>query len=330
MTPQDPSETLLALSFANVAARALHVVAEAGVADALINQPRSSDDLAAETGLDSDSLARLLRLLEEHGVFRRDHSGCWTHTEASRLLRSDHPRSMRSFSRMAGTPLCWESLTHLDHAARTGQPGIKQLDPGGTFSYLAAHPDQREIFQAAMTSKSHADIAAALAAHDFSQYATICDVGGGRGHLLHAILQAHERVRGVLFDLPEVAAGVQPHERFDTVRGDFFIDKLPKADTYVLMDVIHDWDDKAATEILSAVHDAGQPQNATILVIESIMPEGPEPHWSKTLDIVMLTVTGGRERTLNDHATLFAAAGIELVALTPTATSFSIVQARIG
>jgi hypothetical protein len=329
MTARAPAETILKLSFANVAARALQVVAETGVADALDDDPRTAEELAAGAGLQPDALARLLRLLEERGIFRRDHDGRWHHTDASRLLRSDHPASLRSFAWMAGTPLCWGSLTHLDHAARTGEAGITRLHPAGTFAYLSEHPDESRIFQAAMTSKAHADIAAVLAAHDFSRYPSVCDVGGGQGHLLRAVLAAHPGARGVLFDLAQVAETVVPQDRFEVVAGDFFVDPLPGADAYVLMNVLHDWDDRPAIEILGAVAEAGRPSQSAVLVLEPVLPEGPERHWSKTLDVLMLASTGGRERTLAEYAELFRAAGLELVGLTPTATPFSIIEARV-
>src|SRR5215210_4493206 len=147
MTPAPP-EVLLELSFAHVVARALHVAAAAGVADALDGECRPIEELAADTGLDADALGRLLRLLEERGVFRRDPLGRWSHTETSRLLRSDHPASIRGFAQMAGTPFCWGSLTHLDHSARTGEPGISLLDRGGCFAYLESHPDESRVFHA--------------------------------------------------------------------------------------------------------------------------------------------------------------------------------------
>ena len=106
-------------------------------------------------------------------------------------------------------------------------------------------------------------------------------------------------------------------------------DTLPAADGYVLMNIIHDWDDKASVDVLRAVADARRPSRATVLLLEAVMSEGPDPHWSKTLDIVMLAMTGGRERTLSEYASLLTAAGLELVAMTPTATPFSVIEARV-
>lgn len=326
--PPAPPEILLGLSSAHVDARALHLVAELGVADHLGDASTAVDELARAVGVRADALHRLLRLLESHGIFERDGSGRWQHTETSRWLRTDHPTSMRAFARMSASSFSWGAVTHLDHAARTGEAGICRLDPGGWMAYLETHPHDSEIFQGAMAAKAHADVAAALDAYDFSRHRRIADIGGGHGHLIRAVLDAHPAVEGVLFDLPAVTAGVEQRDRLDIVAGDFFEDPLPACDCYVLMNIIHDWHDEAATSILRAVAEAGAEQAATVLLIEVVMPDGAQRHWAKTLDVMMLAITGGRERTLPQYRDLLAAAGADLISLTPTATPFSIIEAK--
>jgi|1186.fasta_scaffold07468_2 hypothetical protein len=319
---------VLELGTAHVAARVLHVVCDLGVADALDSDPRSAYELAADVGADADALSRLLRLLEMHGLFTRDDAGRWQHTEASRWLRADYPTSLRSYARMSGLPFNWGSITNLKHAMAAGQPGICRLDASGWCAYLEAHPDEQEIFQQAMTAKAHGDIAALLATYDFSRHRRVADIGGGRGHLITAVLSAHPAVTGVLFELPKVASGIPPAGRLEVVAGDFFTDPVPACDAYVLMNVVHDWDDKDATAILTAVAEAGRPARATVLVVEAVLPEGPQPHRAKTLDVLMLAITGGRERTLSQYDSLFAGAGLHQVAMTPTTTSFSVLEAQ--
>lgn len=330
MTTLADRDLVLELSTAHVAARAVHVIADLGVADVLGETPQRADQLAAAVGADPDALERLLRLLETHGLFACDRFGQWRHTDASTYLRGDHPASLLAYARMSGTPFNWGAVAHLEHAARTGQPGITQLDPDGWCSYLDSHPDEDDIFQEAMTAKAHADIAATLAAYDFSGHRRVADVGGGHGHLIKAVLAAHGAVRGLLFELPGVATDVPQGRRLEVVAGDFFSDPLPVCDAYVLMNVIHDWDDKEAVAILSAVADAGRSAASTVLIIETIMPDGPEAHRAKTLDLVMLAITGGRERTLPQYGGLLTAAGLELVRVIPTATSFSIIEGRVS
>lgn len=330
MTSTASPATVLHLAFAHTSARALHVVAELAVADHLDADPRDAAALAAAVGADPDALHRLLRLLETHGVFRRNSAGDWCHTAASRVLRSDHPASLRAFARMAGTAFGWDSFTGLGHSARTGEAGICLLERAGWTAYLLGHPQEAAVFQDAMAAKGHADVAAALQVHDFSRYQRVVDVAGGQGHLVRAIVAAHRGVDGVLFDLPEVAAQVPDLPRLEVVAGDFFTDELPAGDAYLLMNVVHDWDDDASVRILKAVARAGAPAGATVLLLEVLMPEGPEEHWAKVLDIVMLTVTGGRERTLSEYDALLGAAGLELVGVTPTSTPFSVIEAAFA
>lgn len=329
MTALTAAATLLTLSSAHVPARALQVIAELGVADHLDEEPCSADELALAVGADADAIGRLLRLLESHGIFKRGTPGTWCHTESSRLLRTDHPESLRAFVRMSYSGFSWGAVTHLAHAVRTGDAGISQLDSGGWTSYLRAHPNESETFQEAMTAKAHDDVDALLCAYDFSRHDCIADIGGGEGLLITSVLSANPTARGVLFDLREVASRAKGVDRLDVVAGDFFVDPLPRADAYVLMNIIHDWDDTRARAILEAVGSAGRSGRATVLLLEVVMPETEEPHWAKTLDVMMLAITGGRERTLSEYNQLLTSAGMELVQMTPTNTPFSIVEARI-
>jgi hypothetical protein len=327
MTDRPAPELLLDLSSAHIVARALHVVAELGTADQVDGDARPVTDLAAPAGVDPDALQRVLRLLETRGVFAADDVGRWCHTATSRLLRSDHPMSMRAFARMMGMPFGWDAVTALEHAMRSGDPSVLLLHPDGPWAYLADHPDQNAIFNQAMQAKAHADVAAVLAGYDFAGHRRIADIAGGSGHLVAAVLAAHEDLTGVLFELPHVAETVTPTPRLEVVAGDFFTDPLPSADAYVLMNVVHDWDDERATSILRAVRDAAPP-GAKVLVVETILPEGPEAHWAKTLDVMMLALTGGRERTLSAYGALLHDTGFTIDRVHPTATAFSIIQAH--
>jgi hypothetical protein len=323
-----PHEVIWELSNAIVVSRSLHVVAELGVADHIGDTPVSAENLAAACGAAPDALDRVLRLLATRGVFRRDARG-YRHTEASRLLRGDHPWSMRAFARLNGLPGVSGTFAAFEHAVRTGSPALEAVDPKGFWHYLQDHPDEAAVFEQAMTAKAHADVAAVLDVYDFARHRRIADVGGGHGHLIRAVLAARPDTTGVLFELPPVAAEVPPTPRLDVVAGDFFADPLPACDAYLLMNIVHDWDDADATAILTAVAKAGRPSRATVLLVETLLPENPEPHWATTLDVLMLAVTGGRERTTAEYQRLLDLAGIDLVRTLPTATPFSIVEGRL-
>lgn len=279
---QQPHEIIWTLTNAVVASRCLHVVAELGVADDVGDTPVSAVELASRCGADADALERALRLLAAHGVFERE-SGGFRHTPASQLLRSDHPMSMRALSRMMGLPVFSTTFANLEHSLRTGSPALETVEPRGLWAYNQDHPDEALIFGQAMTAKAAADIAAVLDAYDFSRFRTIADIGGGRGHLLRAVLDAVPDVQGVLFDLPKVA-------------------------------------------ILSAIRRAAAPA-ASVLVIENVLPDKEADPRGQTLDVIMLAVTGGRERTVSQLSELFNRAGFTDGAVVETAGPLRIVEA---
>jgi len=322
-----PHEVLWDLSTAGFAARCLHAVAALAVADHVGEAPVPVEALAGSCAVDPDALDRVLRLLAAHGVFERTPAG-YRHTAASAVLRDDHPTSMGAFAQMMGLPLVWGSLAELEGTVRTGRPGAETVDPRGIWGYLQDRPAEAAVFGRAMTAKAGADVAAVLAAYDFTGFETVADVGGGRGHLLHAVLETAPGAAGILFDLPEVVDALAlPHPRMTPAAGDFFVDALPAADAYVLMDVLHDWADDQCGAILSAVRRAASP-GATLLVIEGVLPADRPDRRASTLDVVMLSVTGGRQRTAAELDDLFARAGFAPGRVVPTAGPISIVEAR--
>src|SRR5246500_2509298 len=326
-TPPSPANIqLLQLTTACWTSRCLHVVAELGVADALGDQPQSTEALAKATDTDPQALYRVLRLLASFGIFEWK-GGAWRHTEASRFLRADHPESLRDYVRMLGLPVFWSAFEDLDYSLRTGKCAFTKRHPEGVFEYLAKHPKESAIFDSAMTSKSHRDIAAILPAYDFSQFATIADIAGGRGHLLRAILKGSPKTQGILFDQPHVVAEVSPDqgEKLSVVGGNFFADPMPKADAYLLMNIIHDWADVESIKILSAIR-RDMPRHACVLIIETVVPQTPGPHLSKELDIAMMALPGGKERTQEEYADLAAKCGLRLKRMVETKSPYSILE----
>jgi C-methyltransferase len=323
---QQPHEVIWTLTNAVVVSSSVHVVAELGVADHIGDDPVSVSELALRCGADPDALDRVLRLLAAHGVFS-DVGGAYEHTEPSRLLCTDHPRSMRAFARMMALPVMSATVGQLQTSVRTGSPALEQVAPEGLWPYLQSHPAEAEIFGQAMTAKAGADIAAVLGAYDFSRFGTIADIGGGRGHLLRAVLDAVPTAEGVLFDLPEVITTLDlDRDRLTARAGDFFVDPLPSADSYICMEVIHDWSDGEAAAILRAIRRAAEP-TATVLIIEGVIAEErPDPR-VQTLDVVMLAFTGGRERSPDQLEKLLDSADLQLSRIIETTGPMSIIEA---
>ena len=327
MNDSSPFELLRRMAAGYCLPRSLHVVAELGVADALDDAPRTPAELATAVGAHPDALGRVLRLLAAHGVFE-SRDGKFGHTPASRMLRADHPQSMRDYARMFGLAPFWTTFSEMEHAVRTGRPAPERLGKGNFWAYLGQDPEANAIFNATMGAKARAQIGGVLASYDFTPFKRIGDIGGGRGHLVGAVLERVPTARGVLFDLPHVVAdpeGVQS-ARLERRAGDFFRDDLPACDAYLVMEVIHDWGDAESIAILKAIRRAAPP-HAKLLLIEEMVPDDAGPAWSKILDIHMLTLLGGKQRTRSEYEALFAASGFALQREIDTGAGISILEA---
>lgn len=320
-----PFELLQQASMAFLLSRSLQLIAESAVADALGEEPATAATLAEATGLHAQALSRLLNLLAAHGIFdQRD--GRFAHNTASRMLRTDHPGSVRSPIRLLGLPIIWKAVQNLDQAIKTGM-----VNPHEFWNGLEASSHASQIFNDAMTAKASAQIVATVAAYDFTQFGLIGDIGGGKGHLLRAILTASRTSKGVLFDLPHVigSAASMASDRVTLCPGDFFRDELPACDAYLLMEVIHDWADEESRMILKAVRRAA-PGHAKLLLIEALMPNEPGPSSTKTMDILMLSLFGGSQRTSAEYQTLLVDSSFRLERIIDIGAGVSIVEASVA
>ncbi|MEP7314962.1 MAG: methyltransferase [Pseudomonadota bacterium] len=329
MTEKSPAETVMLLSTAYWASRCMHVAAEFGIADALGDEPQTAAALASKTSTHAAALHRILRSLATHGVFVLK-DGKFSHNEASRLLRSDNPRSMRSLSRMMGLDFHWDTYRELTHSLKSGKPAVGNVVKGGLFDYMRDHPEQGRIFNEAMIGKSFGQIGPVLEAYDFSGFRTIGDIGGGMGHLLGAVLDATPGADGILVDLPEVIAHAKgsPHPRMSYVGADFFKDTIPTCDAYIMMMVLHDWSDEESIAILKNIK-AGARAGAKLILVEAIIDESAIGSLAIDIDIEMLAMTTGKERTKAEWEKLLSAAGYKLTRAFPVGGYSGIVEAVI-
>lgn len=321
-----PHQLFWSIANSCVTSRALHLIAEVDLASHLEPQTATGvADLAQRCGVDATSLARVLRLLSAHGIFAIDGDQV-SHTGASLLLREDAPHSLRAFTRLNGLPTMWSAIGALDHSLRTGAPAMQALHPGGFFGYLADNPHDAAVFNAAMEGRAQDFARSVVDTYDFTPFQRVVDVAGGYGQLLHAVLEAAPHADGVLFELPAVAAAVPATQRLSVIGGDFFADPLPPGDAYLLMEILHDWPDDEAVEIVSAIRRACRP-GAVLLVIENVVLDGPPDPRVHNLDVLMLIITGGRERTAAELRELLGSAGFQLSSITETQGPMRIVEA---
>ena len=249
-------------------------------------------------------------------------------------LRSDHPRSTRELTIWMGEPKHWNVYGELMHSVKTGKPAWDYVHGEPVFPYLFhTNKELGDIFNRAMTSYSHQSIGPVLAAYDFSKAKTVADIAGGYGHLLSAVLAANPEAKGVLFDLEGVLEGAPQmleaygvRERVELVDGDFFAAVPVKADIYMLKHIIHDWYEDRCQKILRNIRE-NMADDSKVLIIEAVVPEGNEPHFSKIIDLEMLLSPGGVERTPSEYEKLLADSGMKLNRIIPTNGARSIIEA---
>jgi hypothetical protein len=333
MSAETPGLRMMRLLYGSVLAELVSLVAEIGVADLCAQGPREVGDLAAATGTEPDALYRVLRALASAEVFTEAGPGCFGLTDLASVLRSGVPGSMRAHARNWGSPEYHATINGLAHSLRTGEPSFDAEHGIDWWSYLAEHPERAEGFDRAMGSRARQMAAAAFAAYDLSGVRRLVDVGGGQGQLVEAVLDRWPGIRATVLDRPEVTPGAEGlvGDRAEVVGGDFFTAVPPGADCYVLSSVLHDWADDDVVTILRTVR-AAMDREGRLLVLEAVLPEGDEPHIGKLLDIAMLALVGGRERTEREYADLFGRAGLRHVETVPTAAPVSVLVAgpRIG
>lgn len=328
-----PEAILLQLGFGALMSQALYVAARLGVADLLADKPLHTSQLAAATNTKERPLYRVLRSLASLGVFSEVDPKVFALTPAASLLRSDVPNSMRNGIIFMGEEWHWRVWGHMMNSLQTGKPAWGAVHGVEVFEYFAANPEHYEIFNRAMTDMSVSTAPSVVEAYDFSAVETLADIAGGHGFLLSQVLKANPEMKGVLFDLPPVIAGAGAlleregvSGRVETVTGSFFESVPAGADIYMMKHIIHDWNDEDSVRILRNINAVLKPEGK-VLIVETIVPEGSEPHYSKLLDLEMLVSPGGMERTAEEYRELLAAAGLKLNRIIPTKTPFSIIEA---
>ncbi len=322
------------LSTGYIASTCVYLAVKLRIPDLLAAAPRPVNDLAGELGVNEDALYRVMRTLVSLGVFEENAPRTFANTLTSTILRSETPGSMYDMALWMSDPFHFQVYANALHSLRTGRPAVEQTVGVPVFEYFPKHPEESEIFNNAMTMFSGMVIPAVLEVFDFSGIGTLVDVAGGHGRVLTSILQKYPTMRGVLFDLEHVLAGARAvieslglSDRCRTVSGDFFNAVPAGGDAYIMKHIIHDWDDERAATILKNIRSAMTPGGRLIL-LESVVAPGNQPDFAKLIDLEMLLMPGGRERTELEFRDLFARAGFELTRITPTKSPLSVIEGR--
>ncbi len=315
--------------------QALYAVAKLGVADLIEQGSQTTAALASELKLNEEALYRILRLLVSEGVFEEIRDRTFRNTDVSTLLRTGVPGSLRSLFIYWGSEFYYPCFGEILYSIQTGVPSRTKLSGMDGFEYLRLNPEQARIFDDAMTSSSELSGPAVAAAYDFAEWGSIMDVGGGNGILLSQILRAHPTLHGVLADQPHVLERARQRgflsgelEPRTTMQPCNFFEKVPSGcRAYLMQRVIHDWDDEQARTILKNCRNA-VPKDGVLLLVEFSLLSDNLPSLGKVIDIVMLVLTGGRERTVEQYRDLLASAGFRLNRVVPTAAEFAVLEAH--
>jgi hypothetical protein len=313
---------------------ALHALVVLGCADHLAVGPLTTQDLAARCGADGEGLGRLLTYAATVGLLDQPAPGRYALTQAGQVLRADVTGSMRAAVLATGEAAGWQAMIGLDHTARTGQPAFAAQQGSSFYDYLAAHPAQARIFQEFMTSRS-AGIAADIAALDFTHSKVVADIGGGHGTILAAILTAWPHLHGILAErqhvldsVPGHLAATGVHDRVELAACDYLdVGQIPSADTYLLANILHNHDDHDARAILTGIL-AAAPEPPRVLLADILLPARPVPHFGFDLDIRMMALGTGRERTRAAYLSLLSDAGLTNTTITETPHVLSIIDAQ--
>src|SRR3954470_4566302 len=329
--PETGPLQLLRMTDGLVVHQALCAAATLGVADLLKSGARTDVELATALRVNADALYRTLRFLSGHGVFRETSPRTFANSPLSEYLRADVPGSVRPILIFRGSRYYFSPFTEFLYSIQTGISARDKVLGTGAFEYLRANPREEQIFDDAMTAISALSAPTIAAAYDFGRWRTLTDVGGGNGLLLSAILSAHPTLEGTLADVPSVLERARRRDflsgelatrmRFETC--DFFHAVPSGSRAYVMKNILHDWNDEQAAEILRSCRRA-VPDDGVLVLIEYWLGEDNTPSLGKMVDLVMLTITGGKERTVEEHRALLASAGFHLSRAIPVSTEIMI------
>ncbi|MFJ8732235.1 methyltransferase [Streptomyces bauhiniae] len=315
-TAPPPPMRLRELVFGAACAAAVRAAARLGVADALGDEPKPVEDLAASVKTEPKPLRRLLRALSCYGVFAEHPDGTFAHTDMSRLLREDDPNSLRAIALWCTEPWTWDAWPRLDEAVRTGDNVVESLYGKEFFTYLNEDaPESADVFNQAMTRSSEQSAREVAALLDLSGASSVADLGGGQGHVVACLLDKYPTMRGSLLDLPRVVENALPRlrngdlsDRAEIVPGDVRASVPVKADVYVIKNIL-EWDDESTARLLGNVVAAGGP-GTRVVVIENLVDDTPSMRFSTAMDLLLLLNVGGAKHTTESMVGRLTSAGL--------------------
>jgi hypothetical protein len=334
---QEHVERVFQLGTGFIFTAALQPMLRLRIPDWLANGPLPVEEMAARAGVNADALYRVLRVLATVDVVQELPEKRFASTPVSELLRSDVPGSMRDMLLWMSNPFHFKVWGELGYSVETGKPAVEHVYQKPAFEAIFGDPEIACDFNNAMSGLSRMIAPALLEAYDFSGIDTLVDIAGGHGAVLCEVLSRYPRMKGILFDMPNVIQEATCHicnlkmdERCQTIAGDFFEQVPSGGDAYYMQHIIHDWADEPALKILGNCRRALEGnRRGVLLIVDGIVPQNSEFHMSKLLDLEMLLMPGGRERTEPEWHALMNKAGFEITRIVPMKAAESVIEAKL-
>lgn len=334
---QQDAERIFQLGTGFIFTAALQPVVRLKIPDLLVDGPVPIAELAAQAGVNPDALYRVLRVLACVDVVQELPGKRFAPTPVSELLRSDVPGSMRDMILWMSNPFHFKVWAELGYSVETGKPGVEKAYGKSCFDAIFGDLEIASDFNNAMSCLSRRIAPALLEAYDFSGIGTLVDIAGGHGAVLCEVLSRYPNMKGILFDVPNVIQEATCHicnlkmdDRCNAISGSFFEYVPSGADAYYMQHILHDWDNEPALKILGNCRRALEKRpEGVLLIVDSVVPQTPEPHTGKWLDLEMLLMPGGRERTEPEWHDLLNQAGFEITRIIPMKAAESVIEARV-
>jgi len=332
LSAANPNTEIMQLAIGYMPSACLYIAAKLRIADLLAVGSQPVGELARASQVNEDPLYRILRALASVGVFCEVSPRRFANTPLAETLLSDVPGSSRDTVLFLSDPLHLRVFAELMHPLLTLETAFRKTTGMEPFEFFRQNEAENKAFNAAMTAISATSVPQAVEVYDFGNAGTLADIGGGHGMLLALILEKHGGLRGIVYDLPNVIEGASKRieslglaSRCEIQGGDFF-ESVPPADSYVLKSIIHDWDDARAVTILENCARSMRNRNGRVILIEQLIEPGNKPSLAKWIDMEMLAMAGGRERTQAEYADLFRKAGLRLTRVVLTPSPFCVIE----
>jgi hypothetical protein len=328
-----PTEQMLQMMSGLWVSRGIWVAAKLGISDHLVDGAKTVEEIAAATDAHADSLYRVLRMLGMVGVYREEDGRKFSLTPLSETLRSDVAGTLRGAAIAEMGEVHYEAWGNIMHSVKTGEIAFDNKFGKDIWAYFQTDPEKAENFNRYMAASSELLNEAISTKYDFSDYDKLIDVGGGIGGMISAILEKNPNLKGAIYDQPSVIEQAKGFleskglsDRCETIAGSFFESVPEGGDIYSMRWILHDWEDSKSLTILENIKKV-LPAHGKLLLAEAVVPEVGEPHFSKFFDLIMLVMTGGRERTEKEWRTLLEKAGYKIERIIPTESFLSIIEA---